>query len=401
LFLASNPYPPPAGENTDWFSLGFNTTYPNSTPVPPYVGGWITLEFEHPILNGDGNDFTVYESSSEDYVNVYKEFAEVYASQDGIDWTLIGIAGNQPPEAIRYYENGNPTLVVYTEFDLSELPWAKYIKIQDISDPTIRYNIDDAFDVNAVQALHDIIEEETAWGEGEDFPGNDWSMYFDYTILCIPEASWADFSSLPGYYSEPEEITLCDGKTITIEIANNSNIPYIQFDGGTVTYPFFTEEHSVFENINDIDYKRFRTRAASAEGNFNNAAPNSYTMTWTFDTPLDHNNFFVVGQLLQGNVATITAYDTDENVVNSDLAFEQLKAVKSTFTFYEPLSWTASTGVLKKNIAAGSNSKYGFFSIPEGTEIGKIVIALADDGTRGNSADEVNYGIGCYDCFCF
>ena len=214
--------------------------------------------------------------------------------------------------------------------------------------------------------------------------------------------TWADFSSLPGYYSSPEVITLCDGKTMTIEIANNSNIPFIQFDGNTVTYPFFLDEHSVFENVIDIDYDRFRTRAASAKDptwDFNNAAPNSYTMTWTFPTPLDHTNFFVVGQLLQGNVATITAYAPDmTTIVNSDLAFEQLRAVKNTFTFYEPLSWTAASGELKKSATTGSNSKYGFFSIPEGTQIGKIVIAIVDDGSRGTTADEVNYGIGCYGC---
>jgi hypothetical protein len=214
-------------------------------------------------------------------------------------------------------------------------------------------------------------------------------------------AAWADFSiELPtgNYYSSPKTITLCDGKTVTIDIEKFST-PEIQFDGQTVTKPFFLDEYSVFDNVDEIDYMRFRTRAASAVGNFNNAAPNSYTMTWTFPTPLDATNFFVVGQLLQGNVATITAYATDmTTVVNTDLAFEQLAAEKSTFTFHEPLSWTASTGVLKKNTTTGSNSKYGFFSIPDGTEIGKIVIALVDDGSRGSTADEVNYGIGCRVC---
>jgi hypothetical protein len=118
-------------------------------------------------------------------------------------------------------------------------------------------------------------------------------------------------------------------------------------------------------------------------------------MTWDFPTPLDHRNFFVVGQLLQGNVATITAYAPDNSVVNVALVFEQLRAQTSSFDFLEPLSWTAATGELKKSTTTGSNSGWGFFSIPNGTQVNKIVIALVDDGSRGTTADEVNYGIGC------
>jgi hypothetical protein len=231
--------------------------------------------------------------------------------------------------------------------------------------------------------------------------------YFILTIMAIfsvglgfvtsvgaVDIEWTDFSSWEPY-ALSGSVTLCDGKMVNISITDNTT-SYVQTDGTTVGYPFFLEEHSVFTNVNDIDYPRFRTRAASAIGNFNNAAPNSYTMTWTFPTPLDHTNFFVVGQLLQGNVATIIAYAPDlTTVVNSYLVFEQLKAVKSSYTFYESLSWDSATGALKKATTTGSNSKYGFFSIPYGTQVSEIVIALADDGSRGKTADEVNYGIGC------
>jgi hypothetical protein len=217
-------------------------------------------------------------------------------------------------------------------------------------------------------------------------------------ILISPAAAvdieWTDFSSWTPY-ALSGDITLCDGKTVSIAITQKSP-PHVLSDGTTVGYPFFQEEHSVYENVNDIDYVRFRTRAASAVGNFGNATPNSYTMTWDFSSPLNHRNFFVVGQLMHYNVATITAYAPDESIVTSLLQFEQLSAEKGIYPFYEPLSWTPTTGVLKKAGTAGSNSKYGFFSIPEGVEIGKIVIALHDnDGRPGTTADEVNYGIGC------
>jgi hypothetical protein len=229
-----------------------------------------------------------------------------------------------------------------------------------------------------------------------------WSIAAIFTV-CIGfvsaasavDVKWTDFSSLPGYYSSSGVITLCDEKTVTISIVNNST-SQTQLDGGTIGAPFFLDPHSTFENVQNIDYLRFRTRAASAEGNFNNAAPNAYTMTWDFPTPLDHTNFFVVGQLLQGNVATITAYAPDSSDVTSDLAFEQLTAQTGGFNFLEPLSWTAATGKLMKSTTTGGNSGWGFFSIPNGTEVKQIVIALVDDVSRGGStADEVNYGIGC------
>jgi hypothetical protein len=103
----------------------------------------------------------------------------------------------------------------------------------------------------------------------------------------------------------------------------------------------------------------------------------------------------MVGQLLQSNIVTINATDPDSINVNTNLVFEQLRALKSTYTFYELLSWTAATGVLKKAGTSGSNSRYGFFSIPQGTKVSRIEILLNDDGQRGSTADEVNYGIGC------
>jgi hypothetical protein len=230
-----------------------------------------------------------------------------------------------------------------------------------------------------------------------------WSIVAIFTIAfgfvttaTAEDITWTDFSSWTAYDLGPDDVPLCDDKTVTITIViDDQTTNFVQTDGTTVGYPFFLDEHSVFANVNDIDYPRFRTRAASAEGNFDNAAPNEYTMTWDFSPPLDHTNFFVVGQLLHKNVATITAYAPDTSNVTTDLAFEQLRAVKSTYTFYQPLIWTSATGELKKDGISGSNSKYGFFSIPYGTKVEQIVIALVDDGTRGSLADEVNYGIGC------
>jgi hypothetical protein len=130
--------------------------------------------------------------------------------------------------------------------------------------------------------------------------------------------------------------------------------------------------------------------------------PNNYTLTWDFgNTPLDHTNFFMIGQFWRPeNVLTMTAFASDgvTEVANSGFAFEWLPAIAGTFTFLEPLTWNPIDGTLRKAVTGdGPNSGYGFFSIPEGTEIGKIVFEVSDTKTSG-TADELNWGIGCYGC---
>ena len=149
-------------KSKDFFSLGF--------------GGWIIVEFDCPIPNGEGNDVGVWEDTWGTYP---AEYADVSASQDGVTWIYLGQADNSN-------QQNNWTL---SQFDLGELQWAKYIKIVDVTDPTLRFpNTADAFDVNAVVALQDCIEikEETAWGNGFDFPGKNWAMYFEYTVQPCP-----------------------------------------------------------------------------------------------------------------------------------------------------------------------------------------------------------------------
>jgi len=142
-------------DESNFFSLGF--------------GGWIIVEFDCPIRNGEGNDVIVWEDT---WGGGYPlETASVQASQEGTTWTLLGTAtnlgaGNQRP----------------SEFDLGDLEWAKYIKIVDTTDPEPHAGNADGFDLNAVGALQHCIQEETAWGAGLDFPGKNWATYFIYTV---------------------------------------------------------------------------------------------------------------------------------------------------------------------------------------------------------------------------
>jgi hypothetical protein len=148
-----------AQAESSFFSLGF--------------GGWIIVSFDCPIRNGDGNDVKIIEDTWSSYP---LEKADIYASQDNVTWTLLGVADN-----IHFV--GIHTI---SEFDLGTLLWAKYIKIIDTSDLYVHNAAADGYDLNAVESLQDCVEiqEETAWGAKElgqlQFDGNNWATYFTY-----------------------------------------------------------------------------------------------------------------------------------------------------------------------------------------------------------------------------
>ena len=144
---------------SNFFSLGF--------------GGWIIVEFDCPIPNGEGDDLRIIEDTWGTYP---VETAEVYASQDGTNWIDLGEADN----TVRHIIN----IHTVTAFDLGSLEWAKYIKIVDTSDPGVHEDAADGYDLNAVESLQDCVEiqEETAWADGFDFPGANWATYFTYTV---------------------------------------------------------------------------------------------------------------------------------------------------------------------------------------------------------------------------
>lgn len=144
----------------NFFSLGF--------------GGWIILEFDCPIQNGEGNDVKIIEDTWGTYP---LETANVSASQDGNAWYDLGEADNLTRDVLGIH--------TISEFDLGSLGWAEYIKVEDTTDPVGHNNSSDGYDLNAVEVLHDCveIEEETAWGDGgHDFSGSNWATYITYTV---------------------------------------------------------------------------------------------------------------------------------------------------------------------------------------------------------------------------
>ena len=129
-------------------------------------GGEIILEFNEPIFNGSGDDIEVVETS---YGNpgesAYPETAEVYASQNGTDWTFLA------------------TIILDEMVDLGPLPWAKYIKIVDISDPADFSGSADGFDVDGVRGLYPVPNiceiENTVYGEYQTEDGGGGETIWD------------------------------------------------------------------------------------------------------------------------------------------------------------------------------------------------------------------------------
>jgi hypothetical protein len=141
---------PPAG----FFSLGF--------------GGSIEVTFGAPVFNGAGDDVFVYEATN-GRSGYPLETAMVKALYDGM-WYDLGTVTSK--------SNGTGVGSV----DLGTLPYAEAIKIVDTTDGGIHVGSADGYDLDAVRAASLVTASETGWGEGMDFPGNNWGMYFTYTL---------------------------------------------------------------------------------------------------------------------------------------------------------------------------------------------------------------------------
>jgi hypothetical protein len=100
-------------------------------------GGELVLKFDNCIINEEGDDIDIIETSyGSPGCSSYPETIRVYASKNGTDWVDLG------------------TSCLDGACDLQTLDFAQYIKIVDESD-TSKFNATaDGFDVDGVQALH-------------------------------------------------------------------------------------------------------------------------------------------------------------------------------------------------------------------------------------------------------
>ena len=152
------------------------------------LGGSIEVEFENPILNGDGDDVLLVEDTWGPYVS---ETAEVFASNDGVTWVSLGEANNTVRDTVYTWQT-----VSY--FDLGAMMDARYIRVVDTT-PVETMPLDgDGYDLNSIQALQDYEEctetcvvdcEGRAWAGNKIGSGATWSRWVRYEIeLECPEA---------------------------------------------------------------------------------------------------------------------------------------------------------------------------------------------------------------------
>jgi len=106
----------------NFFSLGF--------------GGDITVAFSGPVANGPGDDIRVGEVTWGYNCSTYPETVDVFASQDGVSYIYLGSS------------------CMTGSFDLGPLSWAQFIKIVDVSDPSMFPSGADGYDVSGVECLN-------------------------------------------------------------------------------------------------------------------------------------------------------------------------------------------------------------------------------------------------------
>lgn len=119
----------------NYFSLGFDR------PETAELEGWIEIKMSQPFGNRQGADFKIFETSyGPPSCNSWKERARAYVSQDGCHWVQV------------FALDGSETVCQDGEFDLGDLDWAQYVRIEDASNPADFGNgaTIDAYDVDGV-----------------------------------------------------------------------------------------------------------------------------------------------------------------------------------------------------------------------------------------------------------
>lgn len=143
---------PQNDDTLNFVSLGF---IDKTTPR----GGEIVLYFERAILNGEGPDLRVWETSFNDRNRPWSNYPEavrVYASNDGVDWRFLG----QTTDKDQAYDLSAGNLSV-----------ARYIRLVDVTDPSRFGGNADGFDVDAVEGF--MCDGSTVTRIGSNLPGAD------------------------------------------------------------------------------------------------------------------------------------------------------------------------------------------------------------------------------------
>jgi len=138
--------------------------------------GYIVLGFGYPIYNGPNPDVRTVEITWGNRMSYPREAAKVYAIVGSMEYYLGTVTNHDDPNGISY-----------VSFDA--VPPGVYIDAIKLVDDTYKLDFPvashptaDGYDLDAVGVRYLVQAEETAWGDGTDFPGANWATYFTYPI---------------------------------------------------------------------------------------------------------------------------------------------------------------------------------------------------------------------------
>lgn len=183
------------------------------------INGELVLEFDNVILNGEGNDIEIVETSFNNITcQQYPEKVHVYASRNGnnTDWEDLG------------------TGCLDSTFDLGNLPWAKFIKLVDESDLQ-----GDGYDVDAVKALH--------CGNYKTVASTTTNAFGEYCFANVATGSYAVYEERQSGWNIISVVI--DGIS-SIFHANSFFDAFIEVeieDNGTTTVDFYDQENDIPE----------------------------------------------------------------------------------------------------------------------------------------------------------
>lgn len=195
---------------------------------------------------------------------------------------------------------------------------------------------------NAKVCYQDIVAEETAWGDGLDFSGRNWAMYFTYDVQC-PTVTWPEEGT--GYIGYEDR---ANGDYDYNDFGMNMAIEET-YSGGclsSIHMEFESVQHIAGDN-HDIHIKRTLdggtsyaytiVRSTAAQGN--ETAAGSSSGSGDFDIVLFDSRYYTVDDTVTIDI-TITsgceAYSPPSSGPRCDL--------DPVFAFYNPYMYDTTTG---------------------------------------------------------
>jgi hypothetical protein len=261
----------------NFYSLGFQ--------------GSITLKSSCPVNNGPGNDIKIWETTfGAQPVNANSERARVYASQDGIYFTYLGLAT---------YDGS---------FDLgARLPWAQYFRIVDATvDYPSNSALADAYDVDGIEVLNGY----TTGGVPNQVPSGGAA-----SICGGTQGKAKNFSKIVGLRSDPT-------KALGLPQSDNTHNFYSLGFGGDVCLKF---DYAIFDGPGG--------ELKVVETTFGNSSCSQYKERAEIAVSFDGVTWSVLGEYCQDYNGTV-----DITAANSGIQYVRVRDVSNRSDFSSTLA---------------------------------------------------------------